>query len=84
MGSSVHDLVGDAMITRRTSSSEQRSSSVSVELTAGCEGAGGGGQCAVLALTKACTSVFAVSDVSDDLTVRGTALTDCSTSSRMT
>ena len=50
MGSCVHDLVGDDMIARRTSSSEQTRSSVSVELTA-CDGSDGGGQLAVLALT---------------------------------
>ena len=51
IGSSVHDLVGDDMMARRTSSSGQTSSSVSVELTAGCDGHDGGAQLAVLALT---------------------------------
>ena len=51
IGSRKHDLVGDDMMARRTSSSEQTSSSVSVELTAGCDGSGEGGQLAVLALT---------------------------------
>jgi len=51
MGSRVHDLVGDDMMARRTSSSDQTSSSVSDELTAGCDGSDEGGQLAVLALT---------------------------------
>ena len=46
IGSRLHDLVA-----RRTSSSEQTRSSVSVKLTAGCDGSDEGGQLAVLALT---------------------------------
>ena len=51
IGSRLHDLVGDNTMARRTFSSEQTRSSVSVELTAGCDGSDEGGQLAVLALT---------------------------------
>jgi len=51
MGSRMHDVVGDDTMARRTSSSEQTRSLVSVELTAGCDGSDEGGQLVVLALT---------------------------------